>query len=73
MARPAAISRVLPVPPDLQVELDEHPRAFYAGCAAARDLEGEDSNPYVEPRHRRAWAAGWLAVREGWIESLNHG
>lgn len=65
---------VLPVPAGLQALLDCRPQQFYAGCAAARDGWDEDSNPCRPGSEtRRAWAAGWLSVREGWVEALDHG
>lgn len=69
--------RVLPMPTGVQALLDGNPRAFYAGCAAARDGLDENHNPYREPGHYRpmlskAWAAGWLSVHEGWCDTLDH-
>lgn len=57
----------------MQSILDAAPSAFYAGCAAARDEIEQGENPYVAPTQKRAWAAGWLSVREGWAESMSHG
>jgi ribosome modulation factor len=56
----------------MQEILTAQPRQFYAGCAAARDGESNDANPYTGKTYARAWSAGWLSVREGWTAALDH-
>lgn len=56
----------------LQQQLDDMPRFFYAGCAAARDGKSGAQPPGRSATQRKAWAAGWLAVREGYATQLDH-